>query len=115
LNITLLRLMFGPGKSDGGIVMKAPGIRNHGSKATRNGRKKMADQYRKLQAEKWRQISLHKAASEKLETLCSNFKYGKKLKRGKTIEAMAWQYNVIKDTNKSIVFRNGKYEVIENG
>jgi hypothetical protein len=74
----------------------------------------MADPYRKLQAEKWRQISLDKAASDKLETICDNFKYGKKLKRAKTIEAMAWQYNIIKDGKRSIVFRDGKFEVIEN-
>ena len=74
----------------------------------------MADPYRKLQAEKWRQISLDKAASDKLETICDNFKYGKKLKRAKTIEAMAWQYDIIKDGKRSIVFRDGKFEVIEN-
>jgi hypothetical protein len=33
--------MFGPGRSDGEIVMKEPGIRNHGSRATRNGGKQM--------------------------------------------------------------------------
>jgi hypothetical protein len=27
---------------------------------------------------------------------------------------MTWQYGLIKDTNHAIVFRNGKYEVIEN-
>jgi hypothetical protein len=74
----------------------------------------MADQYRKLQAEKWKQISLDKAASDKLQTICDNFKYGKKLKRGKTIEAMTWQYNIIKNTNHAIVYRNGKFEIIEN-
>jgi hypothetical protein len=78
------------------------------------GEKIMADPYRKLQAEKWRQISLDKAASNKLETICDNFKYGKKLKRAKTIEAMAWQYDIIKDGKRSIVFRDGKFEVIEN-
>jgi hypothetical protein len=78
------------------------------------GEKIMADPYRKLQAEKWRQISLDKAASDKLETICDNFKYGKKLKRAKTIEAMAWQYDIIKDGKRSIVFRDGKFEVIEN-
>jgi hypothetical protein len=78
------------------------------------GEKIMADPYRKLQAEKWKQISLDKAASDKLETICDNFKYGKKLKRAKTIEAMAWQYNIIKDGKRSIVFRDGKFEVIEN-
>jgi hypothetical protein len=74
----------------------------------------MADLYRKLQAEKWKQISLDKAASDKLQTICDNFKYGKKLKRAKTIEAMAWQYNIIKNTNHAIVWRNGKFEIIEN-
>ena len=78
------------------------------------GEKIMADPYRKLQAEKWRQISLDKAASDKLETICDNFKYGKKLKRAKTIEAMAWQYDIIKDGKRSIVFRDGKFEIIEN-
>ena len=77
-------------------------------------KKIMADPYRKLQAEKWKQISLDKAASDKLETICDNFKYGKKLKRAKTIEAMAWQYDIIKDGKRSIVFRDGKFEVIEN-
>jgi hypothetical protein len=33
--------MFGPGRSDGGIVKQASGIRNHGSRATRNGGKQM--------------------------------------------------------------------------
>ena len=33
--------MFGPGKSDGGIVQQASGIRTIGSKATRNGGKQM--------------------------------------------------------------------------
>jgi len=74
----------------------------------------MADLYRKLQAEKWKQISLDKAASDKLQTICDNFKYGKKLKRAKTIEAMAWQYSIIKNTNHAIVWRNGKFEIIEN-
>jgi hypothetical protein len=27
---------------------------------------------------------------------------------------MAWQYNIIKNTNRAIVFRDGKFEVIEN-
>jgi len=79
-----------------------------------HGEKIMADPYRKLQAEKWRQISLDKAASDKLETICDNFKYGKKLKRAKTIKEMAWQYDIIKDGKRSIVFRDGKFEVIEN-
>ena len=62
----------------------------------------------------WKQISLPIAAAEKLSNLSENFRYGKKLKKAKTIEAMAWQYGLIKDTNHAIVFRNGKYEVIEN-
>ena len=33
--------MFGPGRSDGEIVKQASGIRNHGSRATRNGGKQM--------------------------------------------------------------------------
>jgi len=33
--------MFGPGRSDGGIVQQASGIRIIGSKATRNGGKQM--------------------------------------------------------------------------
>ena len=41
LSITLRRLMFGPGRSDGGIVQQASGIRNHGSKVIRNGGKQM--------------------------------------------------------------------------
>lgn len=65
--------------------------------------------------DKWKQISLDKAASDKLQKICDNFKYGKKLKRAKTIEAMTWQYNLIKNTNHAIVYRNGKFEVIENG
>ena len=73
----------------------------------------MADPFRKKYAEKYRQISLPKAASEKLLTMCDNFKYGKELKRGKTIEAMAWQYDIIKNTNRAIIFKDGKFEVIE--
>jgi len=69
----------------------------------------MADLMRKIYAERVKQISLPNAASDKLETLCQNFKYGKKLKRAKTIEAMAWQYN----TNNTIVWKDGKFEVIE--
>jgi hypothetical protein len=53
-------------------------------------------------------------ASDKLKTLSNNFRYGKNLKRGKTVEAMAWQYDIIKNTNRAIVFNNGKFEVIEN-
>ena len=74
----------------------------------------MADPFRKKYAEKYKQISLDKAASDKLQTICDNFKYGKKLKRAKTIEAMTWQYNIIKNTNHAIVWRNGKFEIIEN-
>jgi hypothetical protein len=74
----------------------------------------MADIVRKFYAEKYRQISLPKAASEKLLTMCDNFKHGKSLKRGKTIEAMAWQYDIIKNTNRAIIFKDGKFEVIEN-
>lgn len=62
----------------------------------------------------WKQISLPVEAAEKLSKLSTNFRYGKKLKKAKTIEAMAWQYDLIKNTNHAIVFRNGKYEVIEN-
>ncbi len=59
-------------------------------------------------------VNIPKEASNKLKTLSKNFKYGKELKRGKTIEAMAWQYNIIKDTNRAIVWKDGKFEVIEN-
>jgi hypothetical protein len=62
----------------------------------------------------WKQVSLPVEAAEKLLTLASNFKYGKSLKKAKTIEAMAWQYDIIKNTNRAIVFKNGKFEVIEN-
>jgi len=61
----------------------------------------------------WRQVSLPIAAAEKLESLSKNFRYGKELKKAKTIEAMAWQYNVIKGTDRAIVWRDGKFEVIE--
>ena len=61
----------------------------------------------------WRQVSLPIAAAEKLESLSKNFRYGKELKKAKTIEAMAWQYNVIKGTGRAIVWRDGKFEVIE--
>lgn len=74
----------------------------------------MADLYRKMYAERYKQISLPNEASDKLKNLSKNFNYGKKLKRAKTIEAMAWQYNIIKDTNHAIVWRDGKFEVIEN-
>lgn len=69
---------------------------------------------KKIRGEKWKQISLPTVASKKLKSLSKNFKYGKELKRGKTIEAMAWQYNIIKNTNHAIVFRDGRFEVIEN-
>jgi hypothetical protein len=64
---------------------------------------------------KFSQINLSLPASDKLRTLSKNFKYGKNLKRGKTIEAMAWQYNIIKNTDRAIVWRDGKFEVIEYG
>ena len=59
-------------------------------------------------------INIPKEASDKLKKLSKNFKYGKELKRGKTIEAMAWQYDIIKNTDRAIVWRDGKFEVIEN-
>ena len=62
----------------------------------------------------WKQISLPVEASEKLTKLSGNFRYGKSLKNAKTIEAMAWQYDLIKNTNHAIVWRDGKFEVIEN-
>jgi len=74
----------------------------------------MADLYRKMYAERYKQITLPNEASNKLKTLSKNFSYGKELKRAKTIEAMAWQYNIIKNTNHAIVWRDGKFEVIEN-
>lgn len=74
----------------------------------------MADPYRKMYAERYKQITLPNKASDKLKTLSKNFNYGKELKRAKTIEAMAWQYNIIKNTNHAIVWRDGKFEVIEN-
>jgi len=58
-------------------------------------------------------VNIPKEASDKLKTLSKDFKYGKELKRGKTIEAMAWQYDIIKNTNRAIVWRDGKFEVIE--
>ena len=69
---------------------------------------------RKIRSEKWKQISLPTIASKKLKSLSKNFKYGKELKQAKTIEAMTWQYNIIKDTNRAIVWKDGKFEVIEN-
>ena len=62
----------------------------------------------------FKQISLPIPTSDKLEKLSNNFRYGKKLKRTKTIEAMTWQYGVIKNTDRAIVYRDGKFEVIEN-
>jgi len=74
--------------------------------------KKYSDyDFRKL---KFDFVNIPKEASNKLKTLSKNFTYGKELKRGKIIEAMTWQYNIIKDTNLAIVWRNGKFEVIEN-
>ena len=83
-----------------------------------NGEKIMADPFRKMYAERYKQISLNKHASEKLESFGDNFVWNglrpkRKMKRGRTIEAMAWQYGVIKNTNRAIVWRNGKFEVIE--
>jgi len=69
---------------------------------------------RKIRGEKWKQISLPTAASDKLKSLSKNFNYGKELKQAKTVEAMTWQYNIIKNTNHAIVWRDGKFEVIEN-
>ena len=69
---------------------------------------------RKIRGEKWKQISLPTAASKKLKSLSNNFTYGRELKQAKTVEAMAWQYNIIKNTNHAIVWRDGKFEVIEN-
>jgi hypothetical protein len=73
----------------------------------------MADPYRKMYAERYKQITLPNEASDKLKTLSKNFSYGKDLKRAKTIEAMAWQYNIIKNTDNAIVWRDNKFEVIE--
>ena len=74
----------------------------------------MADLYRKIYAERYKQITLPNEASDKLKTLSKNFNYGKELKRAKTIEAMAWQYNIIKESNRAIVYRDGRFEVIES-
>jgi len=73
----------------------------------------MADLYRKMYAERYKQITLPNEASDKLKTLSKNFNYGKELKRAKTIEAMAWQFDLIKNTDRAIVWRNNKFEVIE--
>ena len=77
------------------------------------GEKIMADLYRKMYAERYKQITLPNEASDKLKTLSKNFSYGKELKRAKTIEAMAWQFDLIKNTNRAIVWRDNKFEVIE--
>jgi hypothetical protein len=69
---------------------------------------------KKIRGEKWKQISLPTVASKKLKSLSKNFSYGKELKRAKTIEAMAWQYDIIKNTDRAIVWRDGRFEVIEN-
>jgi len=73
----------------------------------------MADLYRKMYAERYKQITLPNEASDKLKTLSKNFNYGKELKRAKTIEAMAWQFDIIKNTDRAIVWKNNKFEVIE--
>jgi hypothetical protein len=73
----------------------------------------MADLYRKIYAERYKQITLPNEASDKLKTLSKNFSYGKELKRAKTIEAMAWQFDLIKNTDRAIVWRDGKFEVVE--
>lgn len=59
-------------------------------------------------------VNIPKETSNKLKSLSKDFKYGKELKRGKTIEAMAWQYDIIKNTDRVIVWRDGKFQVIEN-
>ena len=74
----------------------------------------MADPYRKIYAERFKQISLPNKASDKLKTLSKNYSYGEELKRAKIIEAMAWQYDIIKNTDRAIVWRDGKFEVTEN-
>jgi len=74
----------------------------------------MADPYRKIYAERFKQISLPNKASDKLKTLSKNFSYGEALKRAKIVESMVWQYDIIKNTNRAIVWRDGKFEVIEN-
>ena len=73
----------------------------------------MADLYRKMYAERYKQITLPNEASNKLKTLSKNFSYGKELKRAKTIEAMAWQFDLIKNTDRAIVWKDNKFEVIE--
>ena len=74
--------------------------------------KKYSDyDFRKL---KFDFVNIPKETSNKLKSLSRNFTYGKELKRGKTIEAMAWQYDIIKNTGNVIVWRDGKFQVIEN-
>jgi len=68
---------------------------------------------KKIRGENWKQISLKTHASDKLKTLSKNFSYGEALKQAKVVEAMAWQYDIIKNTDRAIVFRDGKFEVIE--
>ena len=76
------------------------------------GKEIMTD--REIRKIKFSQINLSLPASDKLKTMSKNFRYGSKnLKRGKVVEAMAWQYNIIKNTNRAIVWRDGKFEVIE--
>lgn len=62
---------------------------------------------------KFSQINLPVPASDKLKTLSNNFRYGKELKRGKVVEAMTWQYNIIKETDRAIVWRDGQFQVVE--
>ena len=69
---------------------------------------------REIRKIKFSQINLSLPASDKLKTMSKNFRYGSKnLKRGKVVEAMAWQYSIIKNTNRAIIFKDGKFEVIE--
>jgi hypothetical protein len=63
----------------------------------------------------WRQISLPIESAEKLSSFSKDFRYGKILKKAKTIEAMTWQYSLIKNTDNVIKYTDGKFEVIENG
>ena len=76
------------------------------------GKEIMTD--REIRKIKFSQINLSLPASDKLKTMSKNFRYGSKnLKRGKVVEAMAWQYNIIKNTDRAIIFKEGKFEVIE--
>lgn len=54
-------------------------------------------------------------SAEKLSSFSKDFRYGKILKKAKTIEAMTWQYALIKNTDNVIKYTDGKFEVIENG